>query len=259
MLTITEAAADRLQAAIAAKQETNLAVRLTITGRGKEGFRYDFRMVFQTDQRPDDIVVSTGKFDVFIDPETAPHLDGAVLDLKEDASGFRIDNPNPVWTDPKGPLILDVIENKINPGVAMHGGQVTLVDVRDQYGLVVTNWHVVRDSQGIVEVVFPHGFRSHARPLKVDSNWDLAALVIWRPQIEPVRITSQPPRPGVQATASASRASWRSARSSIPRTRCACLARARSIIATSSASGAARCWRSCATFPSTASRRSCAN
>jgi len=75
-------------------------------------------------------------------------------------------------------------------------GSGTLVDIRDQYGLVVTNWHVVRDSQGVVEVVFPGGFRSNSRPLKVDSNWDLAALVIWRPPIEPVRIASQPPRPG---------------------------------------------------------------
>ena len=75
-------------------------------------------------------------------------------------------------------------------------GSGTLVDVRDQYGLVVTNWHVVRDSQGVVEVVFPDGFRSHARPLKVDSDWDLAALVIWRPPIEPVKLADQPPRPG---------------------------------------------------------------
>jgi Fe/S biogenesis protein NfuA len=28
-------------------------------------------------------------------------------------------------------LILEIIDNKINPGVAMHGGQVTLIDVRD--------------------------------------------------------------------------------------------------------------------------------
>jgi S1-C subfamily serine protease len=81
-------------------------------------------------------------------------------------------------------------------GSATAFGSGTLIDVRDQYGLVVTNWHVVRDSRGVVEVVFPDGFRSHARPLKVDSNWDLAALVIWRPPIEPVKIASQPPRPG---------------------------------------------------------------
>jgi len=75
-------------------------------------------------------------------------------------------------------------------------GSGTLVDVRDQYGLVVTNWHVVRDARGPVEVSFPSGFRSHARPLKVDSNWDLAALVIWRPPIEPVKLAHEPPRPG---------------------------------------------------------------
>ncbi len=75
-------------------------------------------------------------------------------------------------------------------------GSGTLVDVRDKFGLVITNWHVVRDSQGTVEVVFPSGFRSHARPLKVDSDWDLAALVIWRPPIEPVRVSDVPPQPG---------------------------------------------------------------
>jgi hypothetical protein len=32
--------------------------------------------------------------------------------------------------------------------------------------------------------------------LKVDSDWDLAALVIWRPQIEPVRLADRAPRPG---------------------------------------------------------------
>jgi S1-C subfamily serine protease len=79
-------------------------------------------------------------------------------------------------------------------------GSGTLVDVRDEFGLVVTNWHVVRDSQGVVEVKFPGGFRSHARPLKVDSDWDLAALVIWRPPVEPVRMASQPPRAGEPLT-----------------------------------------------------------
>jgi S1-C subfamily serine protease len=99
-------------------------------------------------------------------------------------------NPNTVKPHPAVARVI------VPEGGVTAFGSGTLVDVRDQYGLVVTNWHVVRDSQGIVEVVFPSGFRSHARPLKVDSNWDLAALVIWRPQIEPVKITSQPPRPG---------------------------------------------------------------
>lgn len=79
-------------------------------------------------------------------------------------------------------------------------GSGTLVDVRDEYGLVVTNWHVVRDAKGVVEVVFPCGFRSRARPLKVDSDWDLAALVVWRPPVEPVQLADRPPRPGDRLT-----------------------------------------------------------
>jgi hypothetical protein len=75
-------------------------------------------------------------------------------------------------------------------------GSGTLVGVNSNHGLVITNWHVVRDGTGLVEVVFPDGFRSRAKPLKVDSDWDLAALVIWRPNIEPVKIAAQPPRQG---------------------------------------------------------------
>jgi hypothetical protein len=85
-------------------------------------------------------------------------------------------------------------------GEATSYGSGTLVDVRDQYGLVVTNWHVVRDGTGEVEVIFPDGFRSKARPLKVDADWDLAALVIWRPPAAAVKLAATAPQPGEQLT-----------------------------------------------------------
>ena len=75
-------------------------------------------------------------------------------------------------------------------------GSGTLIDVRDDYGLVITNWHVVRDATGNIEVVFPDGFRSSARALKVDRHWDLAALVIWRPKAQPVQIATAAPQQG---------------------------------------------------------------
>ncbi len=75
-------------------------------------------------------------------------------------------------------------------------GSGTLVGVHGNHGLVVTNWHVVRDATGLVDVVFPDGFHSHATPLKVDQDWDLAALVVWKPNVEPVKIAALPPRPG---------------------------------------------------------------
>jgi S1-C subfamily serine protease len=75
-------------------------------------------------------------------------------------------------------------------------GSGTLVAVSEHHGLVVTNWHVIRDAAGLIGVALPNGFRSPATVLKSDSEWDLAALAIWRPNVEPVPVASQPPQPG---------------------------------------------------------------
>ena len=83
-------------------------------------------------------------------------------------------------------------------GIAYGSG--TLVDVREGYGLVATNWHVVRDATGKIEVQFPGGFRSEALPLKLDQDWDLAALVIWQPPVSPAPIARHAPRPGEPLT-----------------------------------------------------------
>jgi hypothetical protein len=100
-------------------------------------------------------------------------------------------------SDQPHPAVARII---VPEGDATSYGSGTLIDVRDRYGLVITNWHVVRDGTGEVEVVFPDGYRSMARPLKVDADWDLAALVIWRPPATPVTIAAQAPQPGDELT-----------------------------------------------------------
>jgi S1-C subfamily serine protease len=75
-------------------------------------------------------------------------------------------------------------------------GSGTLVAVNRNCGLVVTNWHVVRDAAGQIFVTFPDGFRSGATVLRADRDWDLAALVIWRPNAAPVTLSAEAPRPG---------------------------------------------------------------
>lgn len=83
-------------------------------------------------------------------------------------------------------------------GVAYGSG--TLVDVRDRFGLVVTNWHVAHGDSGPITVLFPGGFRSPARVLETDRDWDLAALLIWRPPVAPIPLAASPPRPGDRLT-----------------------------------------------------------
>jgi len=91
-------------------------------------------------------------------------------------------------------------------------GSGALVDITETHALVVTNWHVVRDAAGPITVVFPDGFYSAATVTKADRDWDLAALAIWRPRVEPIRLAAEPPRPGeVLTIAGYGRGSYRAA------------------------------------------------
>ena len=67
-------------------------------------------------------------------------------------------------------------------------GSGVLVDVNRTQGLVLTNWHVVRDSRSAVLVQFADGFQSAGTVIRWDEAWDLAALVIWKPGVTPVAI-----------------------------------------------------------------------
>jgi len=83
---------------------------------------------------------------------------------------------------------------------AEHGaaslGSGVLVDVNRDQGLVLTNWHVVRDSRSAVLVQFPDGFQAAGTVIRTDEAWDLAALVIWRPPVPPIPLAKSPPVPG---------------------------------------------------------------
>lgn len=91
------------------------------------------------------------------------------------------------------PAVVRIMAVEAN-GVSFGSG--TLIHRQNKVGLVVTNWHVVRDSPSEIIVTFPNGFRSSAKITKGDAEWDLAALLVWTPDIEPVQITNTPPRPG---------------------------------------------------------------
>ncbi len=95
------------------------------------------------------------------------------------------------------PAIVRVISPERN-GASLGSG--TLVDVSDRHGLVITNWHVVKDAAGNVIVSFADGFQSPGYVIKMDRDWDLAAVAIWKPTVQPVAISSEVPRPGDMLT-----------------------------------------------------------
>ncbi len=75
-------------------------------------------------------------------------------------------------------------------------GSGSLVAVNEKHALVLTNWHVINEAAGVVRVIFADGFQSGAVVLAADKDWDLAALVIWRPRAQPLPVSRQIPQPG---------------------------------------------------------------
>ena len=51
-------------------------------------------------------------------------------------SGFRLFFAGSTWDDPVAQKVQDVIDKQVNPGVASHGGAVTLEGVRDGVALI---------------------------------------------------------------------------------------------------------------------------
>lgn len=109
------------------------ALRIEVVGRGASGFQYV--MAVEEDGKPleDDVVIEHGDVRIFVDRGSWPSLRGAKVDyvVQLAGGGFKIENPNPVWSDPMAAGIAKLIDEQINPGVATHGGLVSLIDVKD--------------------------------------------------------------------------------------------------------------------------------
>ncbi len=133
IVTVTEAARRKILELLASESRKDLALRFAIAGRGPGGFEYRLGFESGEERQRDDTAVDGGGFSLLVDPGSAPNLEGATIDFVETPtqSGFRIDNPNPVWTDPRALAVQKVLDDEINPAVATHGGWVTLLDVKD--------------------------------------------------------------------------------------------------------------------------------
>ena len=106
---------------------------MRILAREGTRFRYEIALEDPRDRTDGDLLVELDGLAVAVDPDSAPDLAGATIDLDPSITGggLRIENPNEGWKDPVARAVQDVIDRQINPGVGSHGGMVTLVDVRD--------------------------------------------------------------------------------------------------------------------------------
>ncbi|NJL45107.1 MAG: iron-sulfur cluster assembly accessory protein [Leptolyngbyaceae cyanobacterium SM2_3_12] len=69
-------------------------IRLAVKDGGCNGYEYDIKIAEAPN--PDDEVVESGRLKVFVDPKSAPLLEGIVVDYIDGMmeSGFKFLNPN---------------------------------------------------------------------------------------------------------------------------------------------------------------------
>ncbi len=135
----TATARDTVHKFMQANEDTEFAVRIRVASPSPLDPRYEITLIEHHEKCEEDVVFDDHGFEVVMDPESAKVLEGARVDWIEGLteSGFKVENPNlvPIGSKPlEGPLadrVQQAIDQYVNPGVAQHGGHVTLVEVRD--------------------------------------------------------------------------------------------------------------------------------
>jgi Fe/S biogenesis protein NfuA len=146
IIEITGSAVAKIQGLIESRERGQLAVRAVIRGAiPGGGYQTEFKFVDLDDLAPADIVQDTGAFQLYFDPDSVSALRGARVDFDEQryAAGFHIEYPQPrslvppelqpgrAWDDPVAAAVQEILDEHVNPGIAMHGGWVVQKDYKD--------------------------------------------------------------------------------------------------------------------------------
>ena len=143
MVTITESAQDYL-AELLSNQEDALGVRVFINQPGTPRAETCIAYCREGDVQPEDEEVSFDKFNAWFEGRSLPFLEDALVDYSKDRMGgqLTIKAPNskmPSINDdsPLEDRINYVLYNEINPALAAHGGEVSLVEVTEDNFVVL--------------------------------------------------------------------------------------------------------------------------
>ena len=97
-VTLTEKAESHLQAFLVnsanGANDNTKGIRISVKDGGCSG--YEYGMDITSKPKPDDLVFEQGQVTLYIEPKSAPLLEGVVIDFVDGVmdSGFKFTNPN---------------------------------------------------------------------------------------------------------------------------------------------------------------------
>jgi Fe/S biogenesis protein NfuA len=148
MIELTRAARDKIASLVEADVVHDPALRIGLAAsdvpRSPLERQYQISLVEREDKQKTEIAINLEGIRVFLNLDTSNLLSGATIEWAAEDGGFRVEVPRPKTAPPPrqrepsdGPVdplmekVQEVIDELINPQIAMHGGAVEVVDVAD--------------------------------------------------------------------------------------------------------------------------------
>jgi Fe/S biogenesis protein NfuA len=138
MIEISESAQGYLRELLSKQDDDEVGIRVFVAQPGTPHAETCIAYCRPGEEQPGDIPVSYDGFTAWFEERSAPYLEEAVVDYQEDRMGgqltIKAPNARVPKVGPDAPLedrINYVLYNEINPGLAAHGGVVSLVEVLD--------------------------------------------------------------------------------------------------------------------------------
>lgn len=136
MIEISESAQGYLRELLAKQDESDVGIRVFVAQPGTPHAETCIAYCRPGEEQEGDLAVSYDGFTAWFEERSAPYLEEAVVDYQEDRMGgqltIKAPNARVPKVGPDAPLedrINYVLYNEINPGLAAHGGMVTLVEI----------------------------------------------------------------------------------------------------------------------------------
>lgn len=142
-ITITDAAHDYLADLLSKQSTTGISIRIFITQPGTQYAETCIAYCKPGEEKPEDTVVALKSFTAYIDAFSEAFLDDAVVDYATDRMGgqltIKAPNAKVPMVNADSPInerISYYLQTEINPGLAGHGGEVSLVEVIDDIAIL---------------------------------------------------------------------------------------------------------------------------
>jgi Fe/S biogenesis protein NfuA len=162
-VTITEPAQDYLAELLAKQNVDDIGVRVFILDAGTPRAETCISFCRPGEEKEDDQVQEYPAFKAFVDKPSIPFLEEAVVDFAKDSMGGQLTIKAPNSRLPKinedssiEDRINYVLYNEVNPGLAAHGGNVTLEEVYEE-NIAVLRFGGGCQGCGMVDVTLKDG------------------------------------------------------------------------------------------------------